>query len=60
MVASEKPSVEIPSHWIKLAFWTVWPQVVEHIEYDAVDEAHSKLSWYHDRYQDTIKNAKSL
>ena len=34
--------------------------MVEHIEDDAMDEAHSKLSWYHDRYQDTVKNVKSL
>ena len=39
---------------------TVWPQVVERIEDDAVDEAHSKLSWYRDRYQDAVKNVKSL
>ena len=25
-----------------------------------MDEAHGKLSWYRDRYQDTVKNAKSL
>ena len=30
------------------------------IEDNAMDEAHGKLSWYHDRYQDTIKNTKSL
>ena len=34
--------------------------MVEHIEDDAMDEAHGKLSWYHDRYQDAVKNAKSL
>ena len=33
---------------------------MERIEDDAVDEAHSKLSWYRDRYQDAVKNAKSL
>ena len=60
VAASEKPTVEIPSHRIELAFWTVWPWVVEHIEDDAVDEAHSKLSWYHNRYQDVVKNVKSL
>ena len=60
MVASEKPTVEIPSHQIELAFQTAWPQVVEHIEDDAVDEADGKLSWYHHRYQDAVKNAKSL
>ena len=58
--ASEKPMVEIPSHQIELAFRTAWPLVVEHIEDEAVDEAHSKLSWYRDRYQDAVKNAKSL
>ena len=52
--------VEIPFHQIELAFWTAWPQVVECIEDDAVDKAHIKLSWYCDRYQDMVKNAKSL
>ena len=33
---------------------------MERIEDDAVDEAHGKLSWYHDRYQDVVKNVKSL
>ena len=60
VVASEKPTVEILSHRIELAFQTVWPWVVECIEDDAVDEAHSKLSWYRNRYQDAVKNAKSL
>ena len=56
VVASEKPMVEILSHRIELAFWTVWPCMMACIE----DEAHGKLSWYHDRYQDVIKNTKSL
>ena len=60
VAASEKPTVEVPSHRIELAFQTVWPQVVECIEDDAMDEAHGKLSWYRDRYQDVVKNAKSL
>ena len=60
VAALEKPMVETPSHWIELAFQTVWPWVVERIEDDAVDEAHGKLSWYRDRYQDAVKNAKSL
>ena len=60
VAASEKLTVEIPSHRIELAFRTAWPRVVECIEDDAVDEAHSKLSWYRDRYQDVVKNAKSL
>ena len=60
VAASEKPMVEIPSHRIELAFRTAWPRVVECIEDDAVDEANGKLSWYHDRYQDMVKNAKSL
>ena len=60
VAASEKLMVEIPSHQIELAFRTAWLHVVEHIEDDAMDEAHSKLSWYHDRYQDAVKNAKSL
>ena len=34
--------------------------MVEHIEDDAMDEAHGNLSWYHDRYQDAVKNVKSL
>ena len=33
---------------------------MERIEDDAVDEAHGKLSWYRDRYQDVVKNTKSL
>ena len=57
VAASGKPMVEIPSHQIELAFWTVLPRVVERIEDDAVDEAHSKLSWYCDRYQDEIGRA---
>ena len=52
--------VEIPSHRIELAFRTAWPRVVERIEDDAVDKAHGKLSWYCDRYQDAVKNARSL
>ena len=60
VVVSEKPTVEIPSHQIELAFRTVWPRVMECIEVDAMDEAHGKLSWYRDRYQDTIKNTKSV
>ena len=55
VAASEKPTVEILSHRIELAFWTVWPRVVECIEDDAVEEAHGKLSWYCDRYQDVDK-----
>ena len=50
VAASEKPTVEILSHWIELAFQTAWLWVVEHIEDDAMDEAHGKLSWYRDRY----------
>ena len=60
VVVLEKPTVEILSHRIELTFWTAWPCMVECIEDDAMDEAHGKLSWYHDRYQDTVKNAKSL
>ena len=60
VAASEKPTVEIPSHRIELAFRTVWPWVVECIEDDAMDEAHGKLLWYCDRYQDAVKNAKLL
>ena len=60
LAASEKPTVEIPSHQIELAFWTAWPQVVEHIEDDAVGFVHGKLSWYRNRYQDAVKNTKLL
>ena len=60
VAASEKLMVEIPSHRIELAFRTAWPWVVEHIEDDAVDEAHGKLSWYRDRHQDVVKTMKSL
>ena len=44
VATSEKLTVELPSHWIELAFRTAWPRVVECIEDDAVDEAHGKLS----------------
>ena len=60
VAALEKPMVERLSHQIELAFQTAWSCMVECIEDDAVDEAHSKLSWYRDRYQDVVKNAKSL
>ena len=60
VAVSEKPTVEIPSHQIELAFRTVWPRMVEHIENNAVDKAYGKSSWYHDRYQDAVKNTKSL
>ena len=60
VAALEKPTVEIPSHWIELAFRTAWPRVVERIEDNAMDEAHGNLSWYHDRYQDAVKNVKLL
>ena len=60
VAASEKLTVEIPSHRIELAFQMVWPCMVARIEDNAMDEAHNKLSWYHDRYQDTIKNTKLL
>ena len=60
VVVSEKPTVEIPSHWIELAFWMAWPCMVAHIEDDAMDKSHSKLSWYHDRYQHAIENTTLL
>ena len=34
--------------------------MVEYIEDNAVDEAHSKLSWCRNRYQDVVKDTKSL
>ena len=40
-------------------FWVVWPQVVTCIEDEAVDEAHSKLSWYQDQYEDATKSIKN-
>ena len=33
---------------------------MERIEDDAMDEAQGKLSWYRNRYQDAVKNVKSL
>ena len=56
----EKLTVEIPSHQIELAFQMVWSCMVAHIEDDAMDEAHGKLSWYRDRYQNAIKDTKLL
>ena len=52
--------VAILSHWIELAFWMAWPQVVTRIEDDAMDEAHGKLSWYRDQYNEATKGVKSL
>ena len=60
VAASEKLMVEIPFHQIEVAFWTAWPLVVACIENNAVDEAHGKLSWYRDQYQEEVKHAKSL
>ena len=45
---------------IELGFQTAWPHVVECIEDDGMNKAHGKLSWYHDSYQDMVKNMKSL
>ena len=52
IAAVKSPMVAILSHQIKIAFWTVWPQVMTHIEDDAVDEAHGKLSWYRGQYKE--------
>ena len=41
-------------------FQVAWPHVVNHIEDEAVDVSHSKLSWYQDQYEDTTKNIKAL
>ena len=60
VVVSEKLMVEILSHQIELAFRTAWPLIVAHIEDNPIDEAHGKLSWYHDQYQDAVKNTKLL
>ena len=49
-MASEKPTVEIPSHRIELAFRTAWPRVVERIEDDAVDKPTAN---YHGIVTDT-------
>ena len=60
VAASEKLMTEIPSRRIELAFRTAFPRVVERIEDDVVDEAHRKLTWYRNRYDDAVQNAKSL
>ena len=53
-------TVAIPSHRMEHAFRVAWPQVVTHIEDEAMDEAHGKLSWYWDRYEDKTKSIKAL
>ena len=53
-------TVAILSHWIKLAFWTAWPQVVTCIKDEAMDKAHGKLSWYQDWYEEATKSIKAL
>ena len=60
IVAAKCPTVTILSHQIKHMFQVVWPQVVTCIEDEAVDEAHSKLSWYQDQYKNTTKSVKAL
>ena len=52
--------VAIPSYQIELVFWTVWPQVVTCIKDEAMDEVHSKLSWYQDQYEEATKSVKAL
>ena len=53
-------TTEILSRRIELAFRTAFPRVVERIEDDAVGFVHGKLTWYRNRYDDAVKNAKSL
>ena len=60
IVAVKGPMVVIPSHWIKHVFWVAWPHVVTHIEDEAINEAHGKLSWYQDQYKDATKSVKAL
>ena len=57
IAVARSPTVAIP---IKFAFQTVWPQVVTHIEDDAMDEAHRKLSWFQDLYEEVTKSIKAL
>ena len=58
IATARSPMVAILSHWIELAFWTAWPQVVTRIEDDAMDKAHSKLSWHQDQYEEVTKSIK--
>ena len=37
-----------------------WLQVIAHIEDDAMNEAHGKLSWYWDQYDESKKSIKAL
>ena len=60
MAAVEKPMVVILSHQIELPFQMAWQQVVTCIEDNTMDEAHGKLSWYHDQYNEVTKSIKSL
>ena len=60
IAAAKSLMVAIPSHQIELVFQMSWLQVVTHIEDDAMDEAHSKLSWYQDQYDEVTKSIKAL
>ena len=60
IAAARNPTVAIPSHQIKIVFWTAWPQVMTCIEDDAVDKAHGKLPWYLDQYKEATKSIKAL
>ena len=60
IVAARCLTVAIPSHQIEHVFHIAWTQVVTHIEDEAMDEAHGKLSWYWNRYEDKTKSIKAL
>ena len=60
IAAARSLMVAILSHQIGHVFQTAWPQVVTHIEEEAVDKAYSKLSWYQDQCEDAMKSIKAL
>ena len=45
IAATKNPTIDIPSHQIKVVFQDAWQRVVKCIE-EAIEEACSKLSWY--------------
>ena len=60
IVAARSLTVAILSHQIELLFQTAWPQVMTCIEDDTMDNAHGKLSWYWDQYEEATKSIKAL
>ena len=60
IVTARSLMVEILSHQIEVALWTVWPKVLTRIEDEAIDKACGKLSWYCDRYEESTKSLKAL